>query len=245
MVAHRGPEKTSTHLSLFFLLLAAGGCGPDGTPAEVPPPVSGMPGMPGGSTPAAPATLPMSVTGQFQNQGWFADPTLEPLFSSGMVIRQADGTTGPCAQRQTNARGKCLKVTYTPPTGYTPPAGGGWVGVFFLTTVATDHPEAMPPARAGDANWGVEPGRSVAPGATKITFLGAADQEGVPVTFKAGTGMDTFMIPDQREVLGTAWKSYTLSLGGMSYSKVIGAFAWVLTDTGKTTTFYLDSIEWQ
>jgi hypothetical protein len=244
MFVMRGPGSSSTVLALFSsLLLAGAACGPaaDGE-TGTPPPTGGTMGP---AVPAGPASLPMSVTTHFQNQGWFADPSLEPHFSGGTVIRQIDGTTGPCAQRQPQARGKCIKVTYTPPTGFVPAAGGGWVGVFFLTTVANDHPEAMPPARAGDANWGVEPGRSVAPGATRITFLGAADQEGVGVTFKAGSGMDTFMLPDQRETLGTSWKSYTLSLAGKSYSNVIGAFAWVLTDTGKATTFYLDSIEWQ
>jgi hypothetical protein len=49
-------------------------------------------------------------------------------------------------------------------------------------------------------------------------------------------------------MLGTAWKTYELSLAGQSYggSKgVIGAFAWVLKDTTKAATFYLDNIVWQ
>jgi hypothetical protein len=189
----------------------------------------------------------MSVTAQFQNQGWFADPALEKLFQPGsMIIRQVDGTTGPCAARMPQSRGKCLKVTYTPPPGLVAPATGGWVGVFLLTTVSSDHPEAMPPVRIGEANWGIEPGPKVAPGATKISFLGAADQEGVAVTFKAGTDKDSFVVPEQRELLGTTWKAYSLPLTGASYGNgVIGAFAWVLTDTTKPATFYLDNIVWE
>jgi hypothetical protein len=189
----------------------------------------------------------MAVTAQFQNQGWFADATLSAHFKPGSrVIDQVDVTTGPCGMRQGGMRGKCLRVTYTPPAGLMPPAAGGWVGVFFLTTLLDAHPELMPAAAAGDANWGVEPGRNVAPGATKIAFQAAAAQEGLAVTFKAGTDKDSFVLPEQTEVLGPAWKPFSLSLADQSYgSDVIGAFAWVLKDTTKPATFYLDDIVWE
>jgi hypothetical protein len=191
--------------------------------------------------------LPMSVTAQFQNQGWFADPGLAATFQPGsMVINQADSTSGPCAMRATNARGKCLKVVYTPPAGVMPPATGGWVGVFFLTTLLNDHAELTPAAKAGDANWGAEPGRNIAAGATAISFSAAAEADGTGVTFKAGTDKDLFVLPEQTEVLTTTWKTYSLSLAGQSYgSSVVGAFAWVLKDTTKPATFYLDNIVWQ
>ena len=227
----------------LLLSLAVAACGPSGTQPET---MGGMADASAAPVMSAPAPLPMSVTAQFQNQGWFADPSVEKFFASGsMVIRQIDGTSGPCAMRPPQARGKCVKVTYTPPAGLTPPAGGGWVGVYFLTTVSNEHPEAMPPVAIGDANWGIEPGRTVAAGATKISFQGAAEQEGVAMTFKAGTEKDTFVVPEQREVLGTAWKPYSLPLNGNYASGVVGAFAWVLTDTTKAATFYLDSIVWE
>jgi hypothetical protein len=209
---------------------------------------SGMAGMGGsGGTPGSAVSLPMSVTAQFQNQGWFADPSVTAAFAPGsMVISQTDVTTGPCAMRATDARGKCLRIIYTPPPGVMPPATGGWVGVFFLTTLVNDHPELMPPAKAGEANWGVEPGRNIAAGATKISFSGAAEVAGTSVTFKAGTDMDSFTIPEQTEKLETSWKTYTLPLAGQSYGiNVIGAFAWVIKDTTKAATFYLDNIVWQ
>ena len=73
----------------------------------------------------------------------------------------------------------------------------------------------MPPVRVGDANWGVEPGRNVAPGATKISFLGAADQEGVggDASRPAPTRTPS-RVPEQRQLLGTAWKTYELPLAG-------------------------------
>jgi hypothetical protein len=228
--------------AVAFSLALAAGCGPAGTESEPPPPPST-----GGPAPSTgPIALPMSVTAQFQNQGWFADPGLEKFFQPGsMVIRQVDGSDGPCTARVAQARGKCLKVSYTPPPGLMPPPTGGWVGVFFLTTVLNEHPEAMPPVHVGEANWGVEPGRTIAPGATRITFQAAADREGQAVSFKAGTDKDTFVVPDQREVLGTSWKPYALPLTAPYGSSVIGAFAWVLTDTTKAATFYLDNIVWE
>jgi len=202
----------------------------------------------GGATMSGTAVpLPMSVTAQFQNQGWFADKAVSAAFQPGsMVINQADATTGPCAMRAPDARGKCLKIIYTPPPNLMPPATGSWVGVFFLTTLLNDHPELVPPAKAGEANWGAEPGRTIAPGATRISFAAAAEVDGTAVTFKAGTDKDSFILPEQTEVLGTGWKPLELSLAGQTYgSNVIGAFAWILKDTSKAATFYLDNIVWQ
>lgn len=206
------------------------------------------PGADGGVTMSGTAIpLPMTVTAQFPNQGWFADKSVSAAFQPGsMVIKQAEATTGPCATRPASARGKCLKISYTPPPGVVPPMGGGWVGVFFLTTLLSDHPELMPPAKAGEANWGAEPGRHVAAGAMKISFSAAAESDGTAVTFKAGTDKDSFVLPEQTETLGTGWKTLSLSLAGQSYGEsVVGAFAWVLKDTTRAATFYLDDIVWQ
>jgi hypothetical protein len=208
---------------------------------------SGGMGGTGGTMAGSAVSLPMSVTAQFPNQGWFADPSVSAAFAPGsMVIKQTDVTTGPCATRPAEARGKCLKVVYTPPPGLVPPATGGWVGVFFLTTLLNDHAELTPPAKAGDANWGSEPGRHIAAGAVEISFSAAAEAAGTAVTFKAGTDMDSFAVMEQTETLGTAWKTYSLPLAGQSYgTSVIGGFAWVLKDTTKSATFYLDNIVWQ
>jgi hypothetical protein len=253
-------------LTVLSMMLAAG-CGPTGTPIKN----GGTGGSAtggshagtggGGGTGSVPTDggatmtgtavpLPMSVTAQFQNQGWFADPSVAAAFQPGSTVIKQDGaTTGPCAMRPPTARGKCLKIVYTPPPNLTPPMGGGWVGVFFLTTLLDDHPEGTPPAKAGEANWGLEAGRTVAPGAMTIGFSAAAEVDGTAVTFTAGTDKDSFVLPEQTEVLGTAWKPLELSLAGQSYANggkgVIGAFAWVLKDTTKAATFYLDDIVWR
>jgi hypothetical protein len=190
--------------------------------------------------------LPMAVTSFYNNQGWFGDAMVGASFTAGsMVIQQSDSSSGPCASRDASAKGKCLQVIYTPPAALMAPMGGGYVGVFFLTTLTMAHPELSPPANVGEANWGAEPGKSIAPGATQISFLAAAASAGLPVTFKAGTDKDSFVLPETTETLGTTWQKFSLPLGGQSYGgNVVGAFAWVLKDTTHPATFYLDGIVW-
>ena len=203
----------------------------------------GAPSSPGNGIP-----LPMVVTTHYENQGWFGDSVVAAAFAPGAaVIKQEASDEGPCAARVDNARGKCLKITYTPPAGVTAPAvGDPYVGVFLLTTLLMPHPELMPPGMIGDANWGAEPGKVIAPGAAAINFSAAADSAGTAVTFKAGVMTDPFVIPEQTQTLGTSWQSYSLSLAGQSYEGgVIGAFAWVLKDTTQPATFYLDNIVWE
>ena len=221
-----------------------GGAGAGGAPAA-----DGPPG-PGGADaprPSGPVTLPLVVTDHFENQGWFADATITAHFTPGsMVIKQVNGTTGPCAARPAGARGKCLEVVYTPPAGLVPPPTGGWVGVYLLRSLAMLHPEVMPPARPGEPNWGLEPGLEVAPGATKISFYAASAAAGTRVTFRAGIDKDSFVLPEKSEPLTTTWTQYTLPLAGATYGPgLLGAFAWVIKDTARPATFYIDSILWE
>jgi hypothetical protein len=192
----------------------------------------------------------MVVTTQYSNQGWFGDSSLTAAISSGMSIQQGTSVAGPCATRSPLARGQCLKIVYTPPAGVMPPLKdgkpAGYVGVFFLTTILAADPMAVPPLKIGDANWGSQPGKNVAPGATKISFSAAAETAGLSVGFKAGAATDTLVLMDQIEVLGTTWKDSSISLAGQTYgTNLIGAFAWVLTDTKRPATFYLDNIVWE
>jgi hypothetical protein len=199
-----------------------------------------------GPDPGQPVTLPLVVTDHFPDQGWFGDGSVMARFAAGStIIRQVESTSGPCAARPPGARGKCLAITYTPPPGLVPGPNGGWVGVYFLRSLALSHPELSPPARAGDPNWGAEPGLALVPGATSISFYAAAPDPGLAVTFRAGTDRDTFVLPEARESLTTAWAHFALPLAGATYRDVIGAFAWVLKDTSKPATFYLDGILWE
>src|SRR5881394_3630245 len=131
--------KTSSHLRCALLLaglLAGAGCGAktdevaggeggSGTGGSASKGSGGAPGgggamaslggAPGGAAGAggggSPSGLPVIVTTVFNNQGWFADPSLSSMFKPGStIIHQAESIAGPCSMRDPAARGKCLKV---------------------------------------------------------------------------------------------------------------------------------------
>jgi hypothetical protein len=224
---------------------ATGGAAPAGTGGSAPADAGAGPGT--GGAPGAALPLPVLVTTHFGNQGWFADTAVSASFKPGSTtIKQGDSIGGPCAARDPAARGKCLRVVYTPPAGLVPNPAGSFVGVFFLTTLMKDHPETVPPSKIGEANWGAEPGLAIAPGAKRISFSAAAETAGLTVTFKAGTDRDAFLVPETPVPLTTGWTTHSLSLEGKSYgANVLGGFAWVLLDTTKPATFYLDNIVWE
>jgi hypothetical protein len=223
---------------------------PDAPPA--PQPDAGVPRPPDAApaadmaAPGSSAALPLVVSDHFKAQGWFGDPTLGAVFGPGsMVIRQVSSDQGLCAARVPGARGRCFEVTYTPPEGLVPPAGGGWVGAYFLPRLERDHPEAVPPLRAGEANWGVEPGLVVMTGARRVSFQAAAAAPGLAVSFRVGSERDSFLLPEATETLGTGWVRLTLPLAGARYGRVIGAFAWLLKDTSQPARFFLDDVVWE
>jgi hypothetical protein len=204
----------------------------------------------GGAIAQIPIPLPLVVTNVFNNQGWFGDLAVMTFFTSGStVLSQLQSAAGPCAARPPMALGNCLRVVYTPPPGLVQPdAGAGtYIGIFMLTTLTMSHPELSPPGVVGAANWGTEPGRVVAPGATKVSFWAASATDGLSVSFRAGTQDDPFTLPEQVETLTTTWTQYELSLAGPGYEThpIIGPFGWVLHDTSKPATFYLDGIVWE
>jgi hypothetical protein len=224
-------------------------------PADAATPVDGPPPLPPDARPPPDAfvpdpnrtaTLPLVVTDHFVNQGWFADPALSTSFAPGSTtIRQVASTQGLCGARARGARGRCLDITFTPPGGLPPPPEGGWVGVYFLGALRADHLAETPPLRAGEPNWGVEPGQLVMPGATRVSFYAAAATANLQVTFRSGSDRDEFILPEQTETLTGGWVRYTISLDGASYDRVIGPFLWLLKDTSKPARFFLDDIVWE
>src|SRR6185503_11278244 len=146
------------------------------------------------------------------------------------ILLQEQSATGPCASRPPTALGACLHVVYTPPAALAQAdaGAGAYVGIFMLTSLMMAHPELTPPAPVGAANWGIaEPGRVIAPGATRISFWAASQTAGSTVSFRAGTQNDPFTLPEQVETLTTTWTQYQLSLDGITYKTIpiIGAFA--------------------
>jgi hypothetical protein len=219
------------------------GGAPDAATANPP----GVPRMPVGNRlpPGRPAGLPMVVTDLYQNRGWFGDEAIQSLFgTSTRVIGESGAAAGPCATRPPGAAGRCLRFEYTPPGGLVPPPTGGYVGLFFLTTVSSYHPEVAPTPRPGSANWGVEPTIALPPGATDVSFWAAAATPGVTVTFRVGADQDNFAVPELTQTLSTTWTQYRISLQGAQYgANVIAPFGWQV-DTGKPATFFVDGIVW-
>jgi hypothetical protein len=195
--------------------------------------------------PGKPVALPMVVTDQYENRGWFGDADIVARFAGSDMIRETVSAAGPCAARVAGARGKCLQYTFTPPAERMVPPAGGFVGDFMLTTLAFFHPEAAPTPRPGDANWGYEPAVTPPPGATRVSFYAAAPQP-VTVTFRAGGERDQFVVPGLTRTLTPAWQQYSISLEGVSYGhNVFGPFGWSLEDTSAAATFFVDGIVWE
>jgi hypothetical protein len=191
-------------------------------------------------------SLPLVVTEHFSRQGWFADASLAGFFGPGStIIRQGVSGVGACAARVLGARGGCQQIVYVPPADLAPPAAGGWVGSYFLAPLREDHPQETPPLRAGEGNWGIEPGARVAAGASRVSFYAAVDGEPVAVSFRVGSERDGFVLPEQTVQVTSTWVRYTIAFAGARYERVVTPFAWLLKDTSTAARFYLDDIVWE
>ena len=222
----------------------AGSTDDAGGGSDAPAPVSS--GDAAGDAPAGVVPLPLVVTDHFNNRGWFGDGSISMFFKQGStIIEEVSSATGPCASRPAGAKGKCLQFTYTPPPGLAAPQKGAFIGDYMLPTLARSHPEASPPAKVGDPNWGIEPGIPVASGARRVTFYAASAEPNLRVAFHAGSDHDDVLLPEYVEVLATGWRQISMTLaGGDTGPRLVGGFAWTLKDTSRPATFYVDSIVW-
>jgi hypothetical protein len=132
---------------------------------------------------------------------------------------------GECPMRgASDAGGVCHSFTWTP-------GDAGWAGVFWQFPAG---------------NWGEMPGRSVAPGATEISFLAWGAEGGEVVTFNAGMpGVDTFEVTSGEIALTGAPTRYTISLEGVAYDEVVGAFSWVAGGRDTPLNFFVDDLTWR
>jgi len=187
---------------------------------------TGTGGAGGSGSTDTPSPLPFVVDSLFVASGYMGDG------ASPGAITQDDNMT--CvASRPMGAVGHCHKFTYTP---VTPDAGAGWGGVYWQYPVN---------------NWGAMPGKRIAQGATKITFVASGAKGGETVKFIAGgiTGMannDTLNV-NLSVVLTTTPTPYIIDLTAQTYDAVLGGFGWVIDGMGSTTpiTFTVDNIRWE
>ncbi len=133
-------------------------------------------------------------------------------------------------------------------------SGSNWGGWYFQNGALTGN-EAAP-----TENWGSVPGAGVdMSGATQLTFWAKGAQGGERVEFfafgvgrHAGTGVPTMPYPDSSSkvslgysTLSTDWTQYSLDVGNLNLTYVLGGFGWVTSaaaNAGGDITFFLDNI---
>jgi hypothetical protein len=170
--------------------------------------------------------LPLTISDYFAPSGYMGDGAV----SSTAIVMKTMGCKEP---RPSGAAGDCYHVTYTPGTM-------GWAGVYW------QYPEN---------NWGANPGKNVAAGATKVTFYAAGTSGSEVLDFIAGGEGDTSLpyrdsFKAMKTVaLTTTLTSYQIDISGRAYDDgVLGAFAWaVAAPVGSRSPieFYLDTIRWE
>lgn len=210
---------------------ALAGCS---APGSTPPP--GSASSSGGSNPtvdAGPVSVPFVVSDHFFPSGFMGDSPTD----FGGIVMSSDSSK--CPTRAAGAQGACYSVTWTPT--FVQDAKTAWVGVYW------QYPSN---------NWGGQPGQSIDPGATKITFMAQGAAGGEQIEFLSGgvnvsasnpslTHADTYSA-STTVTLTNAWAQYEVPLTGDTYSDVIGAFAWSITTSSTApVTFYVDDIEWE
>jgi hypothetical protein len=176
--------------------------------------------------------LPYAVDAFHVPSGFMGQGSLMPCPITALPNAMMDDST--CGGKRAPGMpvGACHTFIYTPSTAV---GADAWAGVFWTF---------------GDGNWDL-PGIKIAAGAKEIHFYARADSD-VTVKFSAGMGdkSDAFHTGDDMPIALTKdWKEYSISLAGIKYTTVNGAFAWAIDNmeqTGKPPfKFYIDDIEWR
>jgi hypothetical protein len=217
-----------------FVAAVAACSAPGSTPPPGGAPNNGSSGTnPNSSQDAGPVSLPFVVSDEFFPSGFMGDSPTD------FNAIQASSDASKCPARVAGAVGSCYSFTWTPQR--VGDAGSSWVGVYW------QYPSN---------NWGAQPGLSIKPGATKVTFTAAAKTDGVVAKFISGgvnypiptagiANADTYE-SDISPTLTTSWQPFEISLSGDSYTSVIGGFAWsITTSSTDPITFYVDNIQWE
>lgn len=177
------------------------------------------------------AALPLVVTANFIPSGYFAGPAVNTagILAAACENRPAAHTVGACSKFTFQA--SMLE------------GNGAYGGVFW---------------QFGANNWGTGPGKSVAAGATKVTFKAwSAGAGGEQVEFSAGGLGDAASLCKDSINLGigggnkvtltTSPTQYTVDLKGQTYATgIIGGFVWsvAVTSVAQVVSFYVDEIQW-
>lgn len=130
----------------------------------------------------------------------------------------------------TDPQSACRRITFTP--------NGSTFGGFYFQN---------PPD-----NWGQQPGLSIAPGATRITFRAWGETGSELAAFGAGLdndepNSDGWHVEGMPSPLPTTPTQFSVDLSGITYDRVVGGFLWVVSVPDGTTpvTIYLDNVRWE
>jgi hypothetical protein len=209
-------------------------------------PAGGSGGSTGNGSPTAttstgasmgPVALPFAVSKEFYPSGYMGDS-----MTDFTAINIATAAASCLAPRTMGAEGDCYTITWTP--HFVPMAKSAWVGVYW------QYP---------GNNWGSKVGKTIAPGAKKVSFYAAGDKGGEQIVFLVGginnpqsttdptlTHMDGFKASSPPETLTKTWTQYSVDLTGAQYTQVLGGFAWTITTMSMDPVkFYLDDIRWE
>jgi hypothetical protein len=212
--------------ALFVVCAGAAACS---SPQESMPSPDGAPTTGDMAMMTASGALPFAVDNVYAPSGFMGDGMMVGIVT---MVPAKVGDSKDCNGQRSSAGavGICHQVTYAPhPTG-----GMGWAGVFWQY-----------PAN----NWGTKPGFTIAPGATQVTFSAKGQKGGEKVTFLAGGIGSGMQYADSLKasadtVLTAQWATYSVNIGGMGYSQVLGGFGWTMT-AASAGTFFIDDIHWQ
>ena len=129
-----------------------------------------------------------------------------------------------CDTRAEGAVGACHGFTWTP-------GELGWAGIYW------QHP---------DGNWGAADGLSVPAGATRVAFQAWGAQGGERVRFAVGIeAPDGFMRETMTLTLESEPTEYAIALDEITYTTVVGGFAWFADTSEEAVVFYVDDIRWE
>lgn len=178
--------------------------------------------------------LPFTVSDYYAPSGFMGDGSFTDR--DAIVLTVDDDR---CAPRSDDAQGSCYRFEYSPLDD-----GMGWGGVYWQS----------PPG-----NWGTEPGRPIAPGATRASLLAWSEPTGVPVSLFVGGMMGTdengqphpFSDDFSAELdvmLSAEPTSYAIEFeANAAYDEILGGFGWSITasEIDEPIVVYIDSVRWE